>query len=665
MVDFRKWLIAFASAALLFGLGSSAFAQSATAFICNATAGNPHIVRSEGVAELVGDLVLDCTGGTFTPAGQTIPPSNVQISLNTNVTSRLTGSGPGNPDSEAILSIDEPYPDNGGTQAPFPLTTPRTDLTTGAATTQLGCVANGTAPCLHVTSLGWGFGAGVVGQPACTTGSYNGCTGHPNVFQGIVNAAIPNQVNWQGVPIDAPGTTATRVIRITNVRANACMLGVGSTLVPTTITELIGVSGSQTIIINNPLQTVALAEKGLYSSVNAPFGPPIYPQCNTLNEFLIDGAPGLTASAISLSATEGFAAAFKPVVAFSSSAGVYVQNIFGVSYNTESGYVPLNVLGLDQGNTKIGLADTGTEISFTLTGVGAGVNLFAPASVALVGPDGVATGGFAYLVGTLTGGIGASFNPPAPSGNPVPVTVTGTTASVTYEITSADPNVVETLNLPLSVAFINSSSTVPFAGVSSVAINYAPLSTSTQSSSSTSAPIPRFCQPYGPGTSFTISPCTCNLLFPFITNQAGFDTGVAIANTSADPYGTVPQTGAVTLWYYGNTSGGGAAPGMATSQPIPAGQELVFLLSSGGNFGITATPNFQGYMIAQAAFQFCHGFAFISDLGAQKLAEGYLAISLDAPSWSTVVSGFSGPTTLRGSPTGTTSPPGVGEDNAH
>src|SRR5271156_6786448 len=85
MVDFRKWLMAFAAAALLFGLGSAAHAQS-TSFICNATAGNPHIVRSEGVAELVGDLVLNCTGGTFTPAGQVIAPSNVQINLNTNVT---------------------------------------------------------------------------------------------------------------------------------------------------------------------------------------------------------------------------------------------------------------------------------------------------------------------------------------------------------------------------------------------------------------------------------------------------------------------------------------------------------------------------------------------------------------------------------------------------
>ena len=66
-------------------------------------------------------------------------------------------------------------------------------------------------------------------------------------------------------------------------------------------------------------------------------------------------------------------------------------------------------------------------------------------------------------------------------------------------------------------------------------------------------------------------------------------------------------------------------------RPFLAAQELIFTLSNGGNFGIPATPGFEGYIIAQANFQYCHGFAFISDVGAQKLAEGYLAISLDAP----------------------------------
>jgi len=659
MVDFRKWLMAFASAALLFGLGSSAHAQS-TAFICNATAGNPHIVRQEGVAELVGDLILNCTGGAFTPAGTVIGPAssvntgtNVQINLNTNVTSRLTSASPGSPNSEAILSIDEPFPGpgsspGGGNGAAFPSgATP----VLGAATTQLGCIADGANPCLNVVSLGWGFGNGPSGT--CATGTYNGCTGHPNMFQGIVNFGNPYQINWQGVPIDAPGTTITRIIRITNVRANACNLSGNSTsLLPQTITELIGVSGSTTIIVNNPLQTVALAEKGLFGSVNSGFGPTGLQQCNSVNTYLIGVFPGFSSSGAvtTLTATEGFAAAFKDVIFFQDDEG-NGQNVLGTSYNTESGYTPgctspggytfdYCVTGFDQSGREIGEADTGTEITFTLTGVGNGVSLFAPSYVPLLSPSFSPTGGGGFLVAP---GSVEDFNPPATSAVLTPVTVTGGTGTITYQIFYPDPNVVESLNVSIVVAYQNTSSVLPATGTTSASINFAPLSTNPSASP---GPIPRFCQPYGPQPALIISACTCNLLFPFVTNQAGFDTGIAIANTTASPgFGVLPplvgQNGTITLNYYGGTPGNGlnGEPQYTTQDVVPSGAELIFTLSSGGgvNGGVSPavavppTPGFEGYIIAQANFQYCHGFAFISDVGAQKLAEGYLAISLDVP----------------------------------
>jgi hypothetical protein len=34
-------------------------------------------------------------------------------------------------------------------------------------------------------------------------------------------------------------------------------------------------------------------------------------------------------------------------------------------------------------------------------------------------------------------------------------------------------------------------------------------------------------------------------------------------------------------------------------------------------------------MIASCNFQYAHGFAFISDLGASRVAEGYLALVMD------------------------------------
>src|SRR5260370_37571340 len=109
MVDSRKWLIAFAMLAILVAFGSTANAQNpliAPGFTCIANAGNPVIVRTEGITELVGDLLLQCTGGVPTPAGQRIPQTNVTATLNTNITSRLLGGG----FLDALLLIDDPYP---------------------------------------------------------------------------------------------------------------------------------------------------------------------------------------------------------------------------------------------------------------------------------------------------------------------------------------------------------------------------------------------------------------------------------------------------------------------------------------------------------------------------------------------------------------------------
>jgi hypothetical protein len=113
------------------------------------------------------------------------------------------------------------------------------------------------------------------------------------------------------------------------------------------------------------------------------------------------------------------------------------------------------------------------------------------------------------------------------------------------------------------------------------------------------------------------TPGETRLLFPFMTNQDGFDTGLAISNTSMDPFGTVTETGSCTLTFYG-----AAAPTTpANTGTIAAGTTYASLVS-------VLAPGFQGYMIADCDFDFAHGFAFVSDVGAQKLAMGYLPLVL-------------------------------------
>ena len=107
MADFRRSISVLALVALILGSAVTASAQTA-AFQCVANAAVPTLVRSEGLTELVGDLVLNCTGGNPTPAGAPVPAVNIQIFLNTAVTSDLLSS----PWSEALLMLDEPGPAN-------------------------------------------------------------------------------------------------------------------------------------------------------------------------------------------------------------------------------------------------------------------------------------------------------------------------------------------------------------------------------------------------------------------------------------------------------------------------------------------------------------------------------------------------------------------------
>src|ERR1039457_1115856 len=116
MVDFRRWIIVAAVLALFAGLSSAQVQNGggSGSLACSASFPVPPQLRSEGLTELIGDIVLPCTGGQPLAEGSTIPPANITVSLGTNVTSRILGTGslasggPTQAISEALLLIDEP-----------------------------------------------------------------------------------------------------------------------------------------------------------------------------------------------------------------------------------------------------------------------------------------------------------------------------------------------------------------------------------------------------------------------------------------------------------------------------------------------------------------------------------------------------------------------------
>jgi hypothetical protein len=232
--------------------------------------------------------------------------------------------------------------------------------------------------------------------------------------------------------------------------------------------------------------------------------------------------------------------------------------------------------------------------------------------------------GYAVIVsGGETASDGTGFIPATYAvGDTTEVTIASGTGTAVWEVVNTNPNLTETFEFGVYISYTAATATnSPLPGSATVTLSYAP--TSTSAVASATLPIPRFNTGSTPftGTVFTINVCRTILLYPYITNQGGFDTGLTVANTSQDPvYTTGEQHGTCTFTWYGGTT---AAP---TTPPAPVVTPVIAGGTVWANTLNAIAPEFQGYAFAVCNFQFAHGFAFISDLGARNLAMGYLAL---------------------------------------
>jgi hypothetical protein len=645
MADFRKYVYALAVLALLLGSAVSARAQTpGPAFQCVANAGVPALLRAEGLTELNGEVTLNCTGvpvgwptdgngipfvdptGVVPPPGVTPATVNIQVFLNTNITSRWA-----DPESEALLLIDDPP----AVGPPGPVNV---------------CEANNAADLYSPT---------------------NPC----NAIQG--QQVGNNSMLFLGVPVLPPGSSGVRVYRIVNVRANASSVAPGGSGTPGQIITLISAtpatsgtraagnygpgpiflpaaSISSSFPINNPQQITGFVQNGLAASVREADGDELptsfgFSQCvnRTTGSSATTGRPASGFARARFA--EGFATSFKTrtsaqapvpgvVCSGTSCAGTdpsqwnvappVPQDVPGAVYNSESGYYnPL--IGNPGGVVAPGLADFGTRLKATFTNVPNGMRLFV--SVHEVSSTG---GNRARLIGSETGaffpisqlsdrfGLSGSIQD-------IPVAevpISNGTGTAVWEIVNHDPLQIGRVDFSIHAAFgqFDVANNLPVApSQAQIALSFAPTPPSFNAADGArrqgaNFPIPRFVDIGTARNLFRLNVCVTNLLFPFVTNQAGFDTGLAIANTSRDPFGTGIQTGTCTLNMYGAN-----APAAITS-PVVTPDAIYTTLAS------STMPNFQGYVIAQCRFQYAHGFAFISDLGARNLAMGYLALIIPA-----------------------------------
>ena len=344
-----------------------------------------------------------------------------------------------------------------------------------------------------------------------------------------------------------------------------------------------------------------------------------------------------------------------------------------------------NTIALDTGISEAGRPDSGTRLVANFTNIPSGAKVFVPPIIYLfrqgspyvtsnpnqdptsrtggittlislaVTPAVVGNTGVMVLTTTDTAGAGAFSRRSGVSsvGTAAETQLYEATSGLAvYEILYTDPFSLEVADVPAVVAYqANVNQNLPTPNITTqVTGGFAPFYTipaagqpTPNAGSATPTHIPRFTPGTGPRDLFSINKCACNLLFPYVVSTAGFDSGIAIANSSADPgaqfgFSAIPQPGTVTFWYYGIMANGGAVPGPQTSKSVPAGQVLTYVASSGStDWGLDGrAAGLIGYVITQAQFQYCHAFAYISALGAGPLtpgtSEGYLGIVLDAAS---------------------------------
>jgi hypothetical protein len=354
-------------------------------------------------------------------------------------------------------------------------------------------------------------------------------------------------------------------------------------------------------------------------------------QCFASETVDIDGDTSPLVDGGTITFTETFASSFKTRTTNGTASGPLDQNLPGAIYNTESAFYDVNsgnTLGLQHiaGSAPAGLADFGTRFRVIFTNLQAGITVTAPNEVHMNSSTGelcmTATESGPYsAVGACTGT--STFT----------ATASSNTVEYVYEVVAAETGVTENAIVQF---FFNWSGPPhqPALGTNNIVGWFAPTPIAPPDptiAQPVGVPIPRFVDFSTPIADLTIVKCATHLLFPFVTDMGGFDTGLAISNTSTDPYGTTPQSGTCTLSFFGDNAPSacittGQSGCSSTGGPdIPSGTTWASSV-----FGLNFL-NFQGYVIADCEFQYAHGFAFVTKVGTTDLAMGYLALIIPDP----------------------------------
>jgi hypothetical protein len=213
---------------------------------------------------------------------------------------------------------------------------------------------------------------------------------------------------------------------------------------------------------------------------------------------------------------------------------------------------------------------------------------------------------------------------------------TGSALTYTFSVNSDSLSAIESFTVNFEIGIPNSGGTA-FVGTTQAlpAIGTVVNVTAAVSLAPSSGIVSFATNNEGGGTVVTIGDCVTNLLFPFTTNQVGFDTNIQISNTSTDKLafpsgGATAQSGTCTLTYYptdlttqtASASGTAGTPSQFTTPTVPSGGAYSFAQSTSTFKGQS------GYMFAVCRFLDAHGFSFVVNgtPSTGTISQGLLAL---------------------------------------
>jgi hypothetical protein len=273
-----------------------------------------------------------------------------------------------------------------------------------------------------------------------------------------------------------------------------------------------------------------------------------------------------------------------------------------------------------------------TALQLTFSGIPAGVNLNLAGGVAGTGNSSCSTattdGPTIYVSGTTTVPAGGNLATTSLTNN---IINSGTNSTI-FTITTGMPfnnSQLETVRIRGCIFTSGTVGPIVVGQDISVSVTMAPTGVALNANAPfqigpVAGNFPRFANSPISATVVRMRQALTDLLIPFAVRSVGFDTGIAIANTSDDPHsssrdadngGTImltfmPQTGSsFTL----TTSGTGPGTGLGAGGVLGAGRTWSVLLSELMGAVTGAPTSFTGQIYVRTNFTLAHGAAFVTN----------------------------------------------------